>query len=158
MKKLLYAGIVLIIVLGVLAPLFRTQKTFPSYKTAEYVIDGKPVQLGTNGTAYFGDEVTGDFNSDGRMDVGFLFTSQPGGSGTFYYVAAALGTDRGYVGTNAVLIGDRIAPQAVMIEDNGLLVSYATRRDNEPMTTPPHLMVSSFYQYQNGELVYKGSR
>lgn len=160
MKKSIYIGAVLVIVLAVAAFLSKSsiQKVYPSYEVAEYVIDGKPVVLGTNGTTYFGDEATGDLNHDGKSDVGFIFTTQPGGSGTFYYVAAALGANGGYIGTNAILLGDRIAPQAVMIQDGGLLVSYATRKDNEPMTTTPHVMVSSFYQLQKGALVYKGSR
>ncbi len=168
MRKILYTciAVVFIVVVIVFVPKMKASfvpHVFSSYKTAEYLIDGKPVVLGTNGTQYFGDEVFGDINGDGTPDVAFLFTDEPGGSGTFYYVAAALAATSslgttGYVGTNAVLIGDRIAPQMTYMEDNGVLVSYAERLDSEPMTTPPHIAISSFYQLQEGSLVYKGSR
>ncbi len=89
-------------------------------------------------TKYFGNEAKGDLNGDGREDVVLLLTRTMGGSGTFYYVAVALATDGGYVGSEAYLIGDRIAPQSTNIDRNGvILVNYADRKQGQPFSVPP---------------------
>jgi heat shock protein HslJ len=79
-------------------------------------------------------------NRDGRDDVVFLLTQEPGGSGTFYYVVAALAADDRYIGSRALLLGDRIAPQTTQIDDNGIItVNYADRAPGESFATPPSL-------------------
>lgn len=128
------------------------------YKNATYVIDGQPVTL-INGsstvpsvpgsvsqtvTEYFGNEATGDLNGDGQPDVAFILTQNSGGSGTFYYIVAALKTTTGYQGTNAVLLGDRIAPQTTEISNGQIVVNYADRTAGEPMTTAPSASVSKY--------------
>ncbi|MCK9344543.1 MAG: META domain-containing protein [Candidatus Pacebacteria bacterium] len=97
-------------------------------------------------TRYFGNEVLHDFNADGREDVAFLISQETGGSGTFYYVVAALNTEKGYVGTNdAFLLGDRIAPQTMhMGNGNVIVVNYAVRNPGEPFTTRPSLGKSNW--------------
>jgi hypothetical protein len=119
------------------------------YKTAAYLIDGKSIALGNEGTKYFGNEVRHDLNDDGREDVAFLLTYEPGGSGTFFYVAAALNTPDGYAGSEAFLLGDRIAPQSTNIDEgltargtyrqNVIVVNYADRLPGEPFTTSPSI-------------------
>lgn len=162
MKKTIYAS-VLILVLLVVALLVSYANapslvdTYPSYKDAAYEIDGKWVVLGTEGTKYFGNEAIGDLNGDNRPDTAFLFTREPGGSGTFYYVAVALGTGNGYTGTNAVLLGDRIAPQNTSIEEEDVIVNYADRDGSAPMTTKPSIGVTSYFKIVDGRLVYEGS-
>lgn len=126
--------------------------TSASPKDATYKIDGKYVAL-NNGvseaeaapdsaskiiTRYFGNEVRHDFDGDGREDVAFLLTQQSGGSGTFFYVVAALNTAKGYVGSDAVLLGDRVAPQStVMGSGNVIVVNYADRKPGEPFAVQP---------------------
>ena len=90
-------------------------------------------------TRYFGNEATGDLNGDGLPDTAFLITQDIGGSGLFYYAVVALKTKEDYQTTNAVLIGDRIAPQSTYIPTNSqeLQVNYADRNPGEPMTTKP---------------------
>lgn len=124
----------------------------PGYKDAEYVIEGERVQLkdgfaetpvapGSASmavTKYFGNELTVDLNDDGRQDVVFLMTQDTGGSGVFYYVVAALNTDRGYVGGQALLLGDRIAPQTTERGSGKIVVvNYADRAPGEPFSTAP---------------------
>lgn len=133
------------------------------YKEAEYIIEGERVKL-ANGmasaeaapgsaskitTQYFGNEIITDLNNDDREDVVFLLTQNTGGSGTFYYVVAALNTERGYVGSEAYLLGDRIAPQTTEVSQNPnhknvIVVNYAERREGEPMTTAPSVGQSVF--------------
>jgi len=128
------------------------------YKNATYIIDGQSVTL-VNGnstissapgsasqtvTQYFGNVATGDLNGDGVADVAFVLTQSGGGSGTFYYVVAALKTASGYQGTNAVLLGDRIAPQTTEIKNGQIVVNYADRATGEPMTVAPSVGVSKY--------------
>jgi hypothetical protein len=88
-------------------------------------------------TAVWGLPVYGDMDGDGDKDATLLLTHDPGGSGTFYYVAAAINVNGGYQGTNAVLLGDRIAPMDIGIRNGAVVVNYADRRPEEPMSARP---------------------
>jgi hypothetical protein len=135
-------------------------------KNATYVIEGVPAKL-INGksevaiasssakvvTQYFGNDATGDLNNDGLLDTAFLLSQNTGGSGTFYYVVVALKSATGYQGTNAVLLGDRIAPQTTQIQNGEVIVNYAVRKAGEPMTTRPSLGVSKYLKIQGQSLV-----
>lgn len=109
------------------------------YKTIEYGIDGRRIALGGEELKYFGNEVRGDFDSDGYEDIAFLMTHQPGGSGTFYYVTVARGTEYGYIGLESVLLGDRIAPQTTEFRDGKIIVNYADRKLTDSFATPPSI-------------------
>jgi hypothetical protein len=95
-------------------------------------------------TQYFGNVATGDLNGDGVPDVAFILTQSGGGSGTFYYVVVALKTPTDYQGTNAVLLGDRIAPQTTEIKNGQVIANYADRASGEPMSTAPSVGVSKY--------------
>jgi heat shock protein HslJ len=139
------------------------------HKNAEYVIAGKPVTL-VDGVAeveaapgsaarvvtrYFGNELRKDLNGDGGLDVVFLLTQETGGSGTFFYVVAALATDQGYVGSHGVLLGDRIAPQTTESgRGNIVVVNYADRAPGEPFSTPPSLGKSIWLLLDPGTLQF----
>ncbi len=140
------------------------------YKNATYVINGASIKL-ANGraeteiapgsaskliTQYFGNTASGDFNGDGTTDIAFLLTQSSGGSGTFYYSVAALKTADGYRGTNAILLGDRIAPQTTEIRNGEIIVNYAERKASEPMTARPSIGVSRYLKVENGTLVEVG--
>lgn len=135
-----------------------------SHKDATYVIDGKSVTL-KNGlsvvpiapdsvtkvmTQYFGNEVTYDLDSDGRLDKVFLLTQNTGGSGTFYYVVGALNTASGYIGSHAVFLGDRIAPQTTEMSRNPktpkvIIVNYADRKIGESFAVAPSVGKSIWF-------------
>lgn len=104
-------------------------------------------------TRYFGNEVFGDFNGDGLDDIAFLLTQSSGGSGTFYYLVVALGSENGCKGTNAILLGDRIAPQTTEFRDGEIIVNYAERKPGEPMTATPSVGVSKYFKISAGGLV-----
>ena len=124
----------------------------PDYKNISYKIDGQMVKL-TDGVSevpsapgsasvtsikYFGGDLWKDIDGDGREDVTFLITKDTGGSGVFFYAVAALNTVNGYVGVDATLIGDRIAPQAITSGDGRIVVvNYADRKPGEAMTVAP---------------------
>lgn len=98
-------------------------------------------------TRYFGNELRHDLDNDGREDAVFLVTQDGGGSGTFFYVVAVLNTANGYAGSDSYLLGDRIAPQSTNMDegvtaqgtmrDNVIVVNYADRGPDEPMTAAP---------------------
>ena len=138
-----------------------------SYKDATYQIDGKSITL-VNGiseteatphsaskivTRYFGNDAIGDLNGDGKEDIAFLLTQNGGGTGTFYYVVVALHTATGYLGTNAVLLGDRIAPQTTHIENGTVVVNYAKRKPGESFAVKPSVGVSNYLKVIDGKLV-----
>lgn len=104
-------------------------------------------------TRYFGNDAVGDLNGDGQDDAAFLVTQEGGGSGTFFYLVAALREGSGYAGANAILVGDRIAPQSTRIEDGMIVVNYADRKPEDSFTTPPSVGVSRTFQVQKGILV-----
>jgi hypothetical protein len=103
-------------------------------------------------TRYFGNDATGDLNNDGKNDMGVILTQEDGGSGTFYYVAALLKTGSGCAGTNAILLGDRIAPQTTEIKNGALIVNYADRAPGEPFSTRPSIGKSKYLEVKNGKL------
>ncbi|MBI2109211.1 MAG: hypothetical protein HYT93_03495 [Parcubacteria group bacterium] len=123
------------------------------FKEVTFTISGEPVTL-KDGVAeaytalggdsktivrYFGNEVTHDIDGDGAEDVVFLITQETGGSGTFFYAVGALKREEGgYIGSRAVYLGDRIAPQTTERgEGRIVIVNYADRAPGEPMTARP---------------------
>jgi len=137
------------------------------FKNTTYTIEGQSITL-QDGYAesnmtdassskiiirYFGNEASGDLDGDGKVDVAFLLTEETGGSGIFYYIVAALAGEGNYQGTNAILLGDRIAPQSTQISEGKIIVNYADRQVDEPFSATPTLGVSKYFQVISNELV-----
>jgi hypothetical protein len=170
-KKNILLIIVLLILVGVgvyfyIQPSEKTERTEENTaqqqsfdaKNATFEVEGRTVTL-VNGVSeveaapgsaakitvrYFGNNAEGDLNGDGTPDTAFLITQDGGGSGLFYYAIVALQIQSGYQMTNAVFIGDRIAPQSTDIDKNTgeLHVNYAERKLGEPITTDPSVGVT----------------
>lgn len=158
MKTKIFASVLLLVILiaaGIF--FFKKEKTSDianSPLNAEYKIDGRLIKL-KNGkseiesapgsaskiiTSYFGNEVRRDFDGDGREDSIFLLTQETGGSGTFFYVVPALNTATGFVGGEALFLGDRIAPQTTEIGKNDIIiVNYAERKPGESFDVRPSM-------------------
>ncbi len=180
MNKQRFFILVALVVLGIVAGFYTfngyiyEQKQAPSdYKDLTFLIGKDPVTL-VDGiseveaapgsasktiTRYFGNEAKGDLNGDGIVDLAFLITQETGGSGTFFYVVGAIqDASNRYQGTSAVLLGDRIAPQTTEIQGGKLIVNYAERRADEPMTAQPSIGKSIYLKLdpvsmQFGEIV-----
>lgn len=159
-KKLCFAIFLLLVVIGAGAYVAVKNQNQPIFDplNATYSIDGQLVTL-VNGksdtegaTTIFGQPTTGDLNGDGRSDVALILVQNPGGSGTFYYVAAAINTTNGTRGTNAVLLGDRIAPQNIAIRNGQVIANYADRKPTDPMTTPPSIGTSMYLIFDGTSL------
>ncbi|HVZ11358.1 MAG TPA: hypothetical protein VG941_03030 [Candidatus Paceibacterota bacterium] len=176
MIKKILAIILAVIVLGVSYWIYQSRKEAgqptktPVFaldpRNCTYMIEGKDVALADGYaeetspgyasktiTRYFGNEASGDFNNDGKSDVAFLLTQDSGGSGTFFYAAAALGGGSACNGTNAILLGDRIAPQSTNFQDGEIVVNYADRKPGEPMSATPSVGVSKYLKIVGSRLV-----
>lgn len=133
--------------------------TYSDYKNTSYAVGGQNVFL-KNGlssveivpgtaakleTRVFGNEIKGDFNGDGKDDIAFFMTQSGNGSGVFYYVAVALQNPDGtFKGTNAIFLGDRIAPQNILYSSGVLAVNYGDRELTEAYTVAPHIGKTKF--------------
>jgi hypothetical protein len=156
-KKIVTIIVLVIVFLGLIAVVrMQGSEVLPlktqSPQDATYIIGGNPVTL-VHGisevpaapgsaslvtTRYFGNDVTADFNADGRLDSAFIMTQNTGGSGTFYYVVAALNTPEGYKGSQGLLLGDRIAPQSTNMATGSIVaVNYADRKPGESFAVAP---------------------
>lgn len=156
MKKSILLSILAVVAVVVVFYLYKgadKEGVVSDYKNTSYIIEGQSVKLvdgmaeiesapgsaSKTVTKYFGNEVKKDLNNDGREDIVFLISQETGGSGTFFYVVAALNTENGYVGSNAFLLGDRIAPQTTELSQNPshqnvIVLNYMERASGEPMS------------------------
>jgi hypothetical protein len=103
-------------------------------------------------TSVFGKPAYGDIDGDGCEDAAMVIVHDPGGSGTFFYVAAALKVDGAYHGTNGVLLGDRISPQDIKIRNGVVVANYTDRRPEESMAITPSIGKSKYLTINNGLL------
>lgn len=142
-----------------------------STRDATYLVEGEPVEL-HNGravrpaapgastairTQVLGVPTHGDIDGDGDSDAVLFLVQDPGGSGTFYYVAAALKVPGGYRGSAAVLIGDRITPRRLDLLHGVVVVDYLERAPGEPMAATPTLPRTDFLTLEGDALVRAGS-
>lgn len=139
--------------------------TFMVEGKAVTLVDGQsieavaPVSASKIITKYFGNDIEIDLNGDGTQDRAFLITQETGGSGTFFYVVALVNTSEGKKGTDAVFIGDRIAPQNLGVKNgNILIVNYADRKPEESFDVDPSVGKSVYLKlnpqtFQFGEVV-----
>lgn len=174
MNKTLLPIVAIIIIIAIIFLSFSSKKTVApvltdsDYKNISYEIDGQNIKL-SNGKAetdaeagaiskistevYFGNEAKADLNGDGKDDIAFLLFQDGGGTGVFYYVAVALSSGDVFKGTNAVLLGDRIAPQSTEIKNGQIIVNYADRKGDEPFTAQPSVGISKHLKVVGQKLV-----
>ncbi len=132
---------------------------------ATYVIDGKPVTL-TNGksdvpiapgsashriTTLTSTTATGDIDGDGKPDAAVVITDTSGGSGVFSHLAAVLSS--GGSGAPTALLGDRITVNQVSVNAAKVTVTYVTRPDGVPFSTPPSVPVTKTFVLSDNKLV-----
>ncbi len=140
-------------------------------RDATYLVEGESVRL-RNGravrpaapgaatairTQVLGAPSYGDIDGDGDTDAVLFLVQDPGGSGTFYYVAAAHKVDGGYRGGSAVLIGDRVNPQRLDVVHGVIVVDYLARAPDEPMSAEPMLARTGYLMLEGDGLTLVGS-
>ena len=173
-KKLIIGFIALVIILIVVFVVYKekigdaTMKIYygdPLNATytiddAEYLLkNGKSEMEAAPGSAekitteIFGQPVVGDINGDGIGDYSMFLVQRTGGTGSFYFVISAVSRKDGKVaGTNAVYLGDRIAPQNIQVKDGEIIANYADRKEGERMTAQPSVGVSKYIKLVDGVL------
>ena len=89
-----------------------------------------------------------------KKDASFILVQESGGSGIFYYIVASLASNEGFIGTNGILLGDRIVPQNMQItQDKIIIVNFADRAEGASMTDKPSVGVSKFFKVQGAVLI-----
>ncbi|AKM84087.1 TPA: hypothetical protein DCZ46_00045 [Candidatus Campbellbacteria bacterium] len=172
MKKTLFFVGVLVIIVGFLWQVglrMKDEKVVEEVslgkdpQNSTYILDNEKITL-VNGSfesdsdskmivKNFGEPVYGDLNDDGKDDAVLMLTQDSGGSGTFYYVGVALNSeDKGFAGTNLILLGDRISPQNIEIKNGIAIANYAERKEGDPFTTSPSVGVSKYMFVEESSL------
>ena len=80
-----------------------------------------------------------DINKDGVDDALLILTQSTGGSGMFYYVAAAIATPTGYEGTAGRFLGDRIKPQGIEVLGSNFRIHFLTHSAEQSFSDAPTL-------------------
>ena len=134
---------------------------------ATYTIDGSTFQL-RNGTfsrpaapdsaaretiTVFDAPVFGLLDGDQETDAAVILVYEGGGSGRFYYLAAAINGPGGYRGTNALFLGDRVIPQAAQIRNRAIVTAIKDRRPSEPFASAPTVDVTRYAIVSDNRLV-----
>ncbi|MDO8565125.1 MAG: hypothetical protein Q7R67_00660 [bacterium] len=119
---------------------------------ATFTIEGEPVILSED-VALLPNKTTGDLNNDEKPDQALLLAQSGGGSGVFVYIASYVSGPINYKGTNALFLGDRIAPQSITIANGVVTVTYLDRGKDEALAAEPTIKVTKKFVYKNGELV-----
>lgn len=136
----------------------------PDPSGATFTFDDEPVTLSagrnetaiTPGSALVEETVLldqlayGDVNADGKEDTALLLARYGGGSGTFIYLAAFVSGPVTYHGSEAIFIGDRIAPKSISISGGIVTVKYLDRKDGDAFATEPTVSVSKQFIYRAG--------
>lgn len=99
------------------------------------------------------DPVAADLDNDGNDDAALWLAQSRGGSGTFYYAAAAMQEDGSCRQTAAMFLGDRIAPRDLSVQNGIMAYEYLKTADNEPMSAEPSVKTVKYLTLRNGELL-----
>ena len=113
-----------------------------------------------------GEATYSDLNYDQQEDAVIVLTYQGGGSGTFFYLAAALYENGKYSGTEGILLGDRIGSPAIKINNGLITIEYLDRGHDEPMAAVPGILHTRYFILKgarlteikpgNNETIYQG--
>jgi len=95
----------------------------------------------------------GDVNGDGTEDIATTLVADPGGSGTFTYLALVI-NDKGAAKPLAtILLGDRIIVKSLTIQSESVVVIMLDRKSDEPMSAEPKVEVTRTFKLQDDKLI-----
>ena len=135
--------------------------TYPSEYTGTgqvALVDGKFEMPAATGSAItvvvqLADQyATGDLNGDGTADAAVILVSSPGGSGTFYDLAAVIDDNGTPAPVATTLLGDRVKIQSIAILDGEITVHMIAQGPNDPLCCPTN-PVTKQYRLEGDRLV-----
>ncbi len=91
-------------------------------------------------------------NTDGE-DAAVILIEEPGGSGTFYYLAVVVNRDGNPDNVATTFLGDRVKVKALDIEEEEIVVHMLTRGADKSMASEPTLEVTQKYRLEANKLV-----
>ena len=94
----------------------------------------------------------GDLNGDGVEDAAVILVSDPGGSGTFYDLAAVINSGGKAKNVASVFLGDRVKIEGLSVRSGKIVVKMLSHRSTDPICCPS-LEVDENYGLQGDELV-----
>jgi hypothetical protein len=94
----------------------------------------------------------GDLNGDGAEDAAVTLVADPGGSGTFSYLAAVINRKGAAKPTGSLFLGDRIVVKSIAIRSGLITVTLLTRKEGAPMSEAPTVEVSPTFRVKNNLL------
>jgi hypothetical protein len=86
-------------------------------------------------------------------DAAATLVVDPGGSGTFTYLALVINDKGAARPLAAVLLGDRIIVRSILVQPGGVMATMLLRRPDEPMTARPRTEITRTFELQGGRLV-----
>lgn len=145
-----YIGLVVLIILLLSGALYYVrQDTNPEYfsknpieqyKNGTYAINGEQVTLRDGAsekevsissalkvksfTNYFGKELITDLNGDNVNDAAIIITQNNNTGKIEYYMVVVITTTDGYATTNSIFIENDISPEAPVLDDGAISVTY----------------------------------
>lgn len=99
------------------------------------------------------EQAFGDANGDGAEDAAVTLVVDPGGSGTFTYLALVINEKGAAKPLATVLLGDRITVKSLAIQSGSVVVTMLTRKPDEPMSAEPKVEVTRTFKLQGDKLV-----
>jgi heat shock protein HslJ len=94
--------------------------------------------------------------SNGEPAAAVILVSDPGGSGTFYYLAIVSTQNGEPVNVATTLLGDRVKIKSLAVEDGRFVVELVTHGPDDPICCPTQQVVQT-YELQADELVQTSS-
>ncbi len=94
--------------------------------------------------------------SNGEPAAAVILVSDPGGSGTFYYLAIVSTQNGEPVNVATTLLGDRVKIKSLAVEDGRFVVELVTHGPDDPLCCPKQQVVQT-YELQAGELAQTSS-
>jgi hypothetical protein len=99
------------------------------------------------------ERAVGDLNGDGAEDAAVTLVVDPGGSGTFTYLAL-IHNDQGAARPVAsVRLGDRVRVQSLAIRSGRVVVTMLTRQPTAPMSAAPDVRVTRTFRLLGDQVV-----
>jgi hypothetical protein len=98
-------------------------------------------------------QADGDLNGDGIRDAAVTLIANPGGSGTFTYLAAVIAQNGTANPVASVLLGDRIIVKSLAIESGEIIVTLLTREPDEPMAARPTVERRRRFKLRDGNVI-----